>query len=388
MNSLDGVRQSARPLSAVKSIPSQEPSSLTCLASEISEETGFPGLPSLADSGPAGPGEAVMTVREILLRAGISVWLISGFSGAVNAQSLPGYPVSPPLPTTEPISPGSRILAVADEPKAEAANPVVAGGMPTHTLTGPASILVLGRAFPPGTVTSPWSGEVPAGYGCCGPTGAHGPLTYELYFLTGPSLPVAGGQFIGALKTGWVVGGGGRSLFFNPQGDRAWVLDLGLTYTRNDGRSNRVYDIFTPGPSDPQTGDPTIPDELNPFYVRDLSRTSFNFALGRDWFLRGPGFLGAAQPGNIRVGAELGGRWGTGHVILIPIADQTTHLRKHDVFHGVFLGAHADYEIPLGATLFFAGIRTQWGYTWADFIPPQDSDIQDVNFLLTFGLRF
>jgi hypothetical protein len=329
-----------------------------------------------------------MTVREILFSTGIGLGLLSGFSGIAAAQGLPVLTASPGLPNHDPLSTAVPMQRGADQTKPLADHSPPRDALATQTLTSPASVLSAASEFPPGTITSPWCGGIPAGASCCGPVGAHGPLSYELYVVTGPSLPVAGGQFIGALKTGWVVGGGGRSLMFNQAADRAWVLDLGLTYTANQGRSNRIFDVFTPGPTDPQTGEPFNPDELNPFFVRNLHRTTFNFALGRDWFLRGPGFLGAAEPGNIRVGAELGGRWGTGHVILIPVADQTTHLRKHDVFHGVFLGVHADYEIPLGATLFFAGIRTQWGYTWADFIPPQDSDIQDVNLLLTLGLRF
>ena len=63
-------------------------------------------------------------------------------------------------------------------------------------------------------------------------------------------------------------------------------------------------------------------------------------------------------------------------------------MRKHDVYHGVFLGAHADYEIPMGATILFGGLRTQWGYTWTDLIPPQDGEIMDVNLLMTLGVRY
>lgn len=259
---------------------------------------------------------------------------------------------------------------------------------PIDTLTAPPTATA-GHSLPPGTVTSPWVGPVPAGADCCGPVGRNGPLTYELYGVTGPSLPIAGGEFIGALKTGWVVGGGGRSLWFNPAGDRAWVLDLGLTYTHNFGRSQRIYDIFTPSSQlDQNTGLPTAPDQLNPFFIRELTRTSFNFALGHDWFLSGPGYAGTMLAPNWRVGAEVGGRWGTAHVDLIPIADTTNYLRKHDVYHGVFLGVHSDYERPLGAAILFAGLRAQWGYTWTDLIPPQDGEIQDINLLMTFGVRY
>ena len=110
--------------------------------------------------------------------------------------------------------------------------------------------------------------------------------------------------------------------------------------------------------------------------------------VGRDWFAQGPGFLTPDCPTNWRYGWELGGRWGTGHADLEPVADRTNYLRKSGVYHGVFLGAHADVEVPMGAWLFFAGGRAQWGYDWTDFIPPQQGDIQNVNLLLELGVRF
>src|SRR5262249_8702377 len=49
---------------------------------------------------------------------------------------------------------------------------------------------------------------------CCGPIGDDGPLNMEVYVRTGPSLPVAGELFAHTLTTGWMVQGGGRTLFF------------------------------------------------------------------------------------------------------------------------------------------------------------------------------
>lgn len=279
---------------------------------------------------------------------------------------------------------GREIIPHVTPPSEPGATPVPSA---MDTLTAPNTISGSG-SFPAGTVCSPWAGSSPAGSACGGPVGAHGPLTYELYGITGPTLPVAGGDLIGAIRTGWAVGGGARSLWFNPAGDRAWVLNLGLTYFYNPGNSSRIYDIYTPSPADAQTGNPTAPDGLHPYSIRGLYRTSFNFALGRDWYLSGPAFLGAGQSQNWRVGAEVGGRWGTAHVDLIPVEDNTSYLRKHDVYHGVFIDVHGDYERDLGTCILFAGLRAQWGYNWMELIPPQDGDLQDVNLLMTIGIRY
>src|SRR5438105_13021021 len=61
---------------------------------------------------------------------------------------------------------------------------------------------------------------------CCGPIGRDGPIKMELYIQSGISMPVEGAYFGHTLETGWVIQGGGRSLFFNSEGMRAWVVDL------------------------------------------------------------------------------------------------------------------------------------------------------------------
>src|SRR5437879_2606956 len=53
--------------------------------------------------------------------------------------------------------------------------------------------------------------------GCCGPVGKNGPIAYEWYLRAGPSLPLGGtGGLANTVETGWLIQGGGRSLFFNP----------------------------------------------------------------------------------------------------------------------------------------------------------------------------
>jgi len=54
-----------------------------------------------------------------------------------------------------------------------------------------------------------------AHWGDAGPTGGNGPITYELYTLTGPSLAIGGSELSGRLKTGWTIGTGVRTLLFD-----------------------------------------------------------------------------------------------------------------------------------------------------------------------------
>ena len=42
----------------------------------------------------------------------------------------------------------------------------------------------------------------------------------------------------------------------------------------------------------------------------------------------------------------------------------------------------------MGAWILFGGLRGEWGHNWMNLVPPQDGNIQDVNVLLTLGVRF
>jgi hypothetical protein len=313
---------------------------------------------------------AAQRIRLGVVLAGVLV----GASAALG-QTGPGS--AAPLPPPPPPSLGSGTPYLAPQTAVGAAGP-------TATLTAPPGTAA---AVPPGSVTSPWCGSAPAGAGCCGPVGANGPVTYELYARTGPDLVVGGGNvFVGALHTGWNVTGGGRSLFFNPTGDAAWYLDLGLGFTYNRG-ADRVINVFSPAPRD-SSGNLQGPDEIHPFRVRDLYRTTFNYALGRYWWLNGPGYVGAESDWNSRAGLDVGGRWGTNHVNLVPVADPTNFLHRGGVSHGFFLGASWDWEKPMGGWLLFGGVRAEWGHTWMNLVPPQDGNLQDVTLLMTVGWRF
>ncbi len=243
-------------------------------------------------------------------------------------------------------------------------------------------------AWPPGSYPSPYYTDGP---GCCGPLGRNGRIGYELFSYTGPSIPFGSPEFTDRLNVGWMVGGSGRSLFFNPTHDAAWVIDLGVSYTYNRGEQNDpvVLDIRQPPLSDPFTGRLTPqPDVPVLSAIRGVHRTSFNFGLGRDWWLWGPGSTGTTEGWNLRVGTLVGGRWGTAHVDVVPLNQPDGYARRQNVFHGVFLAAHSTFEVPFGGCILFGGLRVEWGYDWTNLVPPLGGDIQNVNLLLSAGIRY
>jgi hypothetical protein len=260
---------------------------------------------------------------------------------------------------------------------------------PFSTLTGqplPPSQQNLG--IPKGSYPSPTD---PDSMGCCGPLGRDGRIGQEVYLDTGPTIPFGNGQFIHRLELGWMVGGGARALFFNQSHDAAWVSDLGVSYQYNRGNqwSAMNLDVRQPNTSDPTTG-ATVkqPDVLTNVFVRDIDRTTFNFAVGRDWWLWGPGATGAEKGWNLRVGMEVGGRWGTAHVDLVPSADAFGYFRRQNAITGFFVELHSNFEVPLGSAIFFTGVQVQYGYDWTNLAPPVPGDIQNLNVMLSAGFRF
>jgi hypothetical protein len=241
-----------------------------------------------------------------------------------------------------------------------------------------------GTGLPPGAYPSPYFTDGP---GCCGPLGRNGRIGYELYAFTGPAWALGEGRFARQLQTGWLTGGGGRSLFFNTTHDAAWVLDLGLSYQYNRGSVDHFTDLFLRQPPD-FLGN-ARPDVLAPAAVRGLHRTNFNFAIGRDWWMWGPGSTGLGNGWNLRVGGVVGGRWGTAHVDLLPqnlaLGD---YQRRQGVTHGVFIAPHATVEVPMGAAIWFAGLRAEWGYDWMNLVPPIQGNLHSLNLLMTAGIRF
>ena len=328
-----------------------------------------------------------------------AVVLAVAAAGPVAAQTLPPY--SPPGRTTarvipsvmpgEGVEPASlpgrptlgesgieRLTTAQQPPTAPKPNEPQLQGLPQNGA----------RELPPGAYASPWYTDGP---GCCGPLGANGRIAYDLYTYVGPTVPFGSGVFTDRLNTGIMVGGGGRSLFFNQPGDAAWAIDIGLSYQHNRGKLARPIDMFVRvPPQEDFTGAITEqPDAFISARIRGVHRTSFNFAFGREWFLFGPGSPGAQSNGwNVRVGADLGGRWGTAHIDVLREDNNDFYFRRQGVTHGFFTAAHCGWEVPFGGWVWFGGIRAEYGYTWMNIAHPHKSDIQDANVLFQTGVRF
>jgi hypothetical protein len=297
-----------------------------------------------------------------------------------------------PMPGTV-MPPGYPTAAMSPTALERVARPIqpVAGedSNPFSTLTGqPLPQTQQNVGIPKGSYPGPGDTDL---MGCCGPLGHDGRIGEEVYLDTGPTIPFGNGQFIHRLELGWMVGGGGRTLFFNQTHDAAWVADLGVSYQYNRGNqySAMNLDVRQPNTSDPTTG-ATIkqPDVLTNVIIRDIDRTNFNYAIGRDWWLWGQGAVGAERGWNLRLGGLVGGRWGTAHVDLVPTADPFGYFRRQNATTGVFVELHSNLEVPLGSVIFFTGVQVQYGYDWTNLAPPVPGDIQNINVMLSAGFRF
>ncbi len=256
-----------------------------------------------------------------------------------------------------------------------------------------------GRPFaaPPGESATPPSGAVDAAgpaplgvatsstwidyqrcLGCCGPVGGNGPIGYEAYVRNGMDFPIGGNPFGSRLDVGWDVTAGGRTLLFDVAAEKAWTIDLSITniFNNNSDRTT-TYPLFNipTGPGIPPT------PQVNAI-IKNLNRTYVNAAAGREWYLWG--CASVAKPDtNLRVGMDVGGRYGTEK------AEFTNLQHRTDVNAGVFLSLHSDLEIPWGCCIFQAGLRWEYGYTWSDILQHQnDGDIQDTTLMFTTGVRF
>jgi hypothetical protein len=219
---------------------------------------------------------------------------------------------------------------------------------------------------------------------CLGPLGGNGPIRSELYLRVGPSVPIGGGFFHDTLKTGWDIQGGGRTLFFNTQGDAAWILDLSISNINNTGRNPNqtatLHNVIVPGPPSFTGGATSIMVPSLDVSTRSLNRTFVNLGFGRDMYLYG---APDAEGLSWRVGVDGGGRYGS--------AKLETHEIKHrtDTIAGIFASIYSDLEYPYGCITLLAGFRIEWDYTWMDILQHQNnSDLQDLNLLFTAGFRF
>lgn len=208
---------------------------------------------------------------------------------------------------------------------------------------------------------------------CCnGPIGKNSEIGTELYFRTGVSIPLADGPLLGRnTTTGFVVEGGARTLFYNHEFTKAWVIDIGISNTRNSGISNPqpiFLNALRPGVNGFQ--DFTVT-------VRDVNRTMVNLGFGREWFWT----PAKDQPAHWRFGVDAGARWGSMRVNLREIVHRT------DVIGGAYTGMHALYEFPCNNSIVNVGLRTDYSYTWSDIFQ-RASDLSEVNLMLNLGVRY
>ncbi len=260
------------------------------------------------------------------------------------------------------------------------------GGMNAYPAPPPATGPAVGEAAPPANGAVPGKLSTWMLYprsGCCGPLGDP-PIATELFLRIGPSLPVEGDVFGGTLKTGWEIQGGARVLFLDRPLDAAWFLDLSLSNTYNQGRNpdinfplvTRNPNLDTTQPFDPVTNPEFVTQQVT---IRNLNRTYANFGLGREWYWSMPALAPRAK---LRFGADTGFRYGTARLELFEIQ------HRNDIVYGFWLALSTDWEIPRGCCTWLFGFRAEYDYTWTNILPPNDTDLQDVNLLITGGVRF
>jgi hypothetical protein len=237
--------------------------------------------------------------------------------------------------------------------------------------------------------TSRWLTPTPC---LCEGSGESPPIAAEVYFQTGASIPINSwfnhADALGRdMRSGFVVQGGVRTLFFNDPATRAWVIDASISHVSNGQDPTVRYPLrvldFT-GNTDPLTGQPEVKriqfgTPTRPgLEIRDTERTFVNLGLGQDYYA----WTSADAPGrHWRFGWDSGGRYGT--------LSQEYNLIKHrtDVCAGFFVGLHSELEASTRWGIFTAGVRTEWSYTWTDILQ-HSSDIQEINVMMTVGLRY
>jgi hypothetical protein len=222
---------------------------------------------------------------------------------------------------------------------------------------------------------------------CCGPVGGNGPISTELYVRWGPSVNLQTGFLSKVLETGWEVQAGGRVLFFNPQADAAWTLEVGFSDVSNQGQhDDRVAHLFSV--LVPIAGGGATRVNNVGVTVRSLNRTYANLGFGREWYLLGPA---ANCPGcgtmpggpNWRVGIDVGGRYGTEKMNFHEFQHRT------EVIEGAWAALHTDLEYPCGGVVVLVGGRVEWDNTWMhQILQDIPENLQNLNVLMTLGLRY
>jgi len=208
---------------------------------------------------------------------------------------------------------------------------------------------------------------------CCnGPVGGNSEIGQELYFRGGPTFPIGNDRLMSRnTTTGFTVGGGAQTLFYNHEFTKAWIIDTGLSEFYNSGvrnGDNISVNALRPGVVGFQ--DFTVS-------VRNVRRTFVNLGVGREWFSN----PAKDTPVRWRLGIDGGGRYGTMSVRL----NELTH--KTDVIGGAYAGAHVLCEFACWHSIINVGVRTEYSYTWSDIFQ-RASDFSEVNLMFNLGVRY
>jgi hypothetical protein len=216
----------------------------------------------------------------------------------------------------------------------------------------------------------------------------NGPMMSEVYFRTGLSFPIQRGFFGHTLGTGVEIEAGAAEHFFNHDLDRAWTAGLGVINIYNHGDHPEIKAtlrrILVPN----STGTATRIRSLD-VSVKYYNRTLADLTLGREWYFYGcPVNSNRCCDGsrNVawRIGVEGMGDYGSAKVNLNEIK------HRSDTIAGLGVALYSDLEVPCGKSCtWIFGFRAEWDYTWSDILQHQnDTDVSDLNFLLTLGFRF
>jgi hypothetical protein len=221
---------------------------------------------------------------------------------------------------------------------------------------------------------------------CCGPVGGNGPISLEPYLRLGVSAMLPTNFLSKNLETGWIIDGGGRTLFFNPEGDAAWTVDLGIRNVNNHGQHSDRMAILHILETDPAT---QITSRVTqPVSVRALNRTFVNLGIGRECYIWNPAAncpsCGRMADGPTwRVGIEGGGRWGSEKMEFQEIQHRT------EVIEGLYAAISTDLEVPCGGWVFVVGARIEYDHTWMhQILQGAPENLQEINGLVTLGLRY
>jgi hypothetical protein len=193
----------------------------------------------------------------------------------------------------------------------------------------------------------------------------------ELYARSGPALHMGGGFLEHNIDAGWLAQIGGRSLFFDSPGIRAWTADLSLSYTFNKGKDNNTPFL--------------LEDGILASSVRFLHRTEGTVCFGREYYLVGSAAMDTAC---WRVGWDGGIRWGTTRLDVDTNVIPGGFHRVNSWNYGPVIAIHSDVEIPCGCCTFLAGFRAECDDTFNNRLRQGNDQLIDVNLLMTFGLRY